>query len=199
MTALSITTVRGPEVQPYLADLARLRIEVFREYPYLYDGDAAYEERYLTTYASSPESLFVLARDRERIIGASTGVPMAHEEASFKQPFAGAGHDPERIFYLGESVLSGAYRGRGVGVRFFEEREAFARSLGRFDAAVFCAVERPADDPRRPADYQPLDAFWRRRGYEKTGLRTAYAWKEIGEQADSPKPMVFWMKRLEAR
>ena len=32
---------------PYLEDVAHLRIAVFREFPYLYDGDPGYEARYL--------------------------------------------------------------------------------------------------------------------------------------------------------
>ena len=34
-----------------LGDVAALRIAVFRDWPYLYDGDADYEARYLDTYA----------------------------------------------------------------------------------------------------------------------------------------------------
>ena len=34
-------------------DLARLRIGVFREFPYLYDGSLDYERDYLADYAST--------------------------------------------------------------------------------------------------------------------------------------------------
>ncbi|SFR41775.1 hypothetical protein SAMN05216203_0117 [Marinobacter daqiaonensis] len=60
--SVHITALSGQEVLPYLDDLARLRIEVFRAFPYLYDGDMGYERRYLATYADSPESFFVLAQ-----------------------------------------------------------------------------------------------------------------------------------------
>jgi GNAT superfamily N-acetyltransferase len=199
--ALQVFTVTGAGIAPYLADVARLRIEVFREYPYLYDGDLEYEARYLATYGASPESLFVLVRagndDRGRIVGASTAVPMAHEEAAFRQPFADRGLDPEKIFYFGESVIARSHRGRGLGGRFFDEREAYARRLGRFTHLVFAAVERAPGDPRRPADYQPLDAFWQRRGFGKLpDLGTTYSWKELGEPGASPKAMAFWIKEL---
>ena len=202
--ALQVFTVTGAGIAPYLADVARLRIEVFREYPYLYDGDLEYEARYLATYSASPESLFVLVRDRNgrddrvgHIIGASTAVPMAHEEVAFRQPFADRGLDPEKIFYFGESVIARSHRGRGLGGRFFDEREAYARRLGRFTHLVFSAVERAPDDPRRPADYRPLDAFWQRRGFRKLpDLATTYTWKELGEASASPKAMAFWIKEL---
>ena len=37
--------------------LAAQRIRVFREFPYLYDGDVGYEREYLATYVHSPRSL----------------------------------------------------------------------------------------------------------------------------------------------
>lgn len=197
MDTLEVFTVTGPGIAPHVADLARLRIEVFRDYPYLYDGDLDYEARYLQTYSASPESLFVLVRDEGRIVGASTAVPMAHEEAAFQRPFTERGLDPASVFYYGESVLSQSHRGRGLGGRFFDERERYARSLGRFTHAVFCAVERAGDDPRRPPGYRSLDDFWRRRGFRKIpDLTTTYAWKELGEDAPSPKVMTFWVKEL---
>ena len=42
----------GNAVGEVLDDLARLRIAVFRDWPYLYDGDVAYERDYLTAYQS---------------------------------------------------------------------------------------------------------------------------------------------------
>lgn len=187
----------GAEIQPYLNNLAQLRIDIFRDYPYLYAGDLEYEMRYLQTYSQSPESLFVMAFDEETVIGASTGVPMMYEEAAFKRPFIKQGYDPDAIFYFGESVLRKPYRGQGIGVRFFEAREAYAQQLGRFDYTAFCAVERPPDHPRRSADYVPLDEFWMKRGYRKQpNLATTYRWQDLDEPTESPKPMVFWLKKL---
>lgn len=192
---MHIEIVHGKAVMPYIADLARLRTEVFRAFPYLYEGSEDYEVSYLATYAQSPESLFVLALDDQRIVGASTGVPMLDASDVFKAPFIGAGIDPAKVFYFGESVLLSTYRGRGLGVRFFDEREVYARRLGRFDWCAFCAVERPRGHPLRPADYLPLDDFWGKRGYQhRADLRTMLAWQDIGEEGESEKPMSFWLK-----
>ena len=192
---MQIKIVHGKAVMPHIADLARLRTDVFRAFPYLYEGSEDYEASYLATYAQSPESLFVLALDGERIVGASTGVPMPDASEVFRTPFVDAGIDPAKVFYFGESVLLPAYRGRGLGVRFFEEREAYARRLDRFDWCAFCAVERPKDHPLRPAGYVPLDDFWGRRGYvHRADLRTMLAWQDIDEAGESEKLMSFWLK-----
>lgn len=196
--SVRVTRFAGPDVQAWLPELARLRILVFREYPYLYDGDLAYEERYLATYTASPRSAVVVAFDGDRVVGAATGLPLADETAEIQRPFVEHGHEVGEIFYFGESVLQREYRGQGLGVRFFEEREAHARELG-LPVTCFCGVVRPDDHPARPAGYVPLDAFWRRRGYEpRPELRAALSWRELGEAEESAKPMAFWWKRLGA-
>ena len=46
--AVFIQSLTGDDIRTVLPDLARLRMEVFREWPYLYDGSLAYEEDYLS-------------------------------------------------------------------------------------------------------------------------------------------------------
>lgn len=196
MTDMSISLLQGADIEPHLEALAELRICVFRDFPYLYDGDHAYEARYLARYAACPDSLFVLAFAADRLAGAATAMPLSAEYEEFRAPFERAGHDPRRVFYYGESVLLPTYRGRGIGKAFMTERERHARKAG-FDSVAFCAVERPANHPARPTNYQPLHGFWQSRGYRRQpDLATRFAWKDIGESHESEKPMQFWLKSL---
>ena len=128
-----VKCVFGEEAASHAADLARLRIAVFREYPYLYDGDMAYEKYYIQQYVQSPGSVIVLAMDGDTIVGASTALPLADETQAFKQPFIEQGIAPAKVFYFGESVLLPAYRGQGIGHRFFDQREAHAWPAQRSD------------------------------------------------------------------
>ena len=84
---ITILRFTGAEVERHIPDVARLRIEVFCEFPYLYDGDMQYEAGYLRTYSASKDSVVVLAFDGERIVGASTAVPLRHETDEAKRPF----------------------------------------------------------------------------------------------------------------
>jgi GNAT superfamily N-acetyltransferase len=195
--ALRILRLTGGQLQEKLADLARLRIQVFREWPYLYEGDPAYERRYLDTYAKTEGAVIVAALDGERVVGAATALPMAGEPENVKAPFLKLGYDIGRLFYFGESVLLPAYRRRGIGVAFFKEREAHARSLGRFRHAVFCAVVRADADPRRPQNAVPLDSFWKKRGYQQLkGATCVFTWREAGLPEETAKTMQFWIKDL---
>lgn len=197
MAKISIKTVTGPDLNPFITDLAHLRIEVFREFPYLYDGSLGYEESYLNIYLQSDRSITVLVFDDDNLVGASTGLPMNHEEENFKRPFLEQRHDLSTVFYCGESILKKEYRGRGIYHRFFEERESHAKYLGGFNMICFCAVKRPDDHPLRPDDYRPLDPVWHNFGYEKhPELTTTYRWKDIDEKSESDKTMVFWLKEI---
>lgn len=195
---LDVRVFAGPDASPYFDDLARLRIDVFRTFPYLYDGDSDYEHRYLAAYAQASESLFVLVFDGACVVGASTGIPLAQETEAVREPWAAAGIDPAGVFYFGESVLLPDYRGRGLGHRFFDEREAYARRLARFAHTSFCAVEREIDHPQRPKDYRSLHAFWQTRGYRRhTGLKCTMAWKEIGAEGEVDHRLTFWSRPLD--
>ncbi|WP_022729208.1 GNAT family N-acetyltransferase [Fodinicurvata sediminis] len=194
---IRLDVLTGDDLERHLWDLAQLRIEVFREYPYLYIGSMEYEARYLRAYQEAEESVIIGAFDGERLIGAATGLPLLEEPPTMTEPFRAKGLEPEQFFYFGESVLQESYRGLGIGVRFFHEREAYARSLNRFAYCCFCAVERPADDPRRPADYRSLDGFWNNRGYRKVeDMTVSLSWQDADEAAESLKPMSVWMKAL---
>jgi GNAT superfamily N-acetyltransferase len=185
----------GAALIPYIPELARLRIEVFRDFPYLYDGTLDYEQKYLQTYIDNPASVIVLALDDDKVVGASTALPMRDETEELQKPFLAHGYHLDDVFYCSESVLNKNYRGLGIGVRFFEEREAHAADLGGFKHITFCCVERPVDHPRRPANYVPLDAFWNRRGYFKhPELQTSYVWKDLDDSEETAKPMTFWLK-----
>ena len=61
---LSLECLSGAALRPHLDEVAALRISVFRDWPYLYDGDVAYEREYLDAYARSANSMVVLARGR---------------------------------------------------------------------------------------------------------------------------------------
>ncbi|MHB2264210.1 GNAT family N-acetyltransferase [Aliihoeflea sp. PC F10.4] len=193
---IDVRRMRREEIEARFDDLAALRIEVFRSFPYLYEGDVAYERNYLATYVTAAGAVVIGAFDGEFLVGAATATPLAQHREEFAAPFAERGLDVDDFFYFGESILQANYRGQGIGVRFFAERERAAREAG-FGKCVFSAVVRPADHPMRPVDYAPLDAFWKNRGYERIdGLVTHFSWRDVGETTETDKPMEYWMKAL---
>lgn len=194
---IRVAALTGRDLADGIPSAARLRMAVFRSWPYLYDGTMDYERNYLSKFARAKGAVIVAAFEGETIVGCATAAPLAEVEAEFAGPFLARGMNIARVFYCGESVLLPEYRGRGLGNAFFEHREAQARALGGFTHSTFCAVVRPPDHPLRPKDYTPLDAFWTKRGYRPVaGMTTQFTWKDVDQSAETAKEMQFWMKNL---
>ena len=194
---LDVRSLTGDDIKEVLPDLARLRMIVFRDWPYLYDGTLEYEEEYLAKFAKAKGAVCVIARDGDLIIGASTGAPMVEHADEFGEPFKAAGYDLSKIFYCGESVLLTSHRGHGLGHAFFDHREAQARKLGGFTHSTFCRVVRPDNHSLKPKDYRALDGFWSKRHYAPVpGLVATYKWLDIDQNDETSHDMQFWMKQL---
>jgi len=193
---IEVRALRGAALEAALDHVAVLRIAVFRDWPYLYDGTLDYERAYLATYRDNPGALLVGAFDGDRLVGASTSTLMEDHAAEFAAPFAARGMVLETILYGAESVLLPEFRGIGLGHKFIDLREDHARAMGRSHVA-FCSVQRPADHPAKPANARTNDAFWRGRGYEPLpGVVAEFAWKDLGDAAETVKPLQFWMRQL---
>jgi GNAT superfamily N-acetyltransferase len=123
VTEIVFRTLAGDDLQAALDDLARLRITVFHEWPNLYQGDLAYERNYLSRFAASRGAVIIGAYDGDRRVGAATAAPLADHFDDFAEPFEKRGLKADDFFYFCESVLLPEYRGRGIGVRFFKERD----------------------------------------------------------------------------
>lgn len=193
---ITVRRLTGAALDAALDDVAGLRIDVFRAWPYLYDGSLDYERRYLENYADNDAAVLVGAFDGKKLVGAATGTPLEDHADDFAAPFANTNYALADVFYCAESVLLPAYRGQGIGHQFFDHREAHARALGRVHSS-FCGVVRPDNHPLRPVDYSPLDPFWRKRGYAPlNGVMAEFSWRDVGDDTETQKPLQFWLRRL---
>jgi GNAT superfamily N-acetyltransferase len=135
--------------------------------------------------------------DGTKLVGVTTCIPLADETPDVKDPFVKANEPIDHIFYFGESILLSPYRGLGLGHRFFDEREAHARSFGTYQTTCFCAVERPKNHPMQPIGYQPLNIFWQKRGYVlQSHLQSQFEWQDIGEDSLTYKTMNYWSSEI---
>ena len=184
-------------LEEHIGDIARLRVSVFRDWPYIYEGTDASEREYLAGFMSSKRAVCVSAFDGDQMVGASTGLPIDDEPDEIRAPFAKNSIDTSAIFYAAESVLLPAYRGQGIYRSFMSEREAFAKNLGGFQSIVFCGVIRPDDHPLKPRHAEPLDNVWRHFGYAPChGLECTMSWLDRGDTEETVKSLRFWEKSL---
>lgn len=111
---LEIRVFSGLEAQQYFDDIANMRITLFKEFPYLYQGSIAYEEEYLETYFKSPNATILLVFDNNKVVGFSNSIPLAEESDAMKAPFIAKGLDLNNYLYIGEVMLYSEYRGQGI-------------------------------------------------------------------------------------
>lgn len=191
-----VRALQGADLEAVLDDVAALRIAIFRDWPFLYDGTLAYERQYLATYRDNPGSLLIGAFHDGRLIGASTSTLMEDHAPEFGAPFTALALPLTSILYGAESVLLPPYRGVGLGHRFIDLREAHARALGRSHVA-FASVKRPDQHPLKPANARTNDAFWRGRGYAPLpDVEARFSWRDVGEDHETEKALQFWMRAL---
>lgn len=192
---VSYKTFIGSEILSIIDDVANFRINVFREFPYLYEGTLEGERSYLTHYAQNPGSFIALAYEDDTPVGATTCTPFEEAESYWQEAFLSHNLDPRLFCYFGESILLKEFRGRGIGKSFFDLREAHARFLGKTQAC-FCAVDRLDTHPLRPQDYRPLDTFWQSRGYTKhPDIKATVSWHQIDNTPDqeTENTLSFWI------
>ena len=182
----------GSEIENYMDQLGKFRMDVFREYPYLYEGSIQYERTYLSRYSRNAESLLLILQDALGIVGACTGIPLKGEDREFQNAFAGENND--EIYYIGEVMLRADSRGKKLG------SSLMATALGlidsrRFQKVCLCTVDRGLDHPQRPLSYLPPDYLWKKHGFEKSNNLMAYFdWKDVGEEVETRKPMNIWLR-----
>lgn len=194
---LSISLLSGAPVLGILEDLAALRLTIFREFPYLYDGLLADELKYLEHYATTPDALVATVSDAGRVVGAATGIPLAAEGPELVDPVSGAGHRVDEIYYVGELLFYQEYRSRGLGLTLLQRVEDEVRSLRKYRYLACATVQRPADHPDRPAQYLPIERFLGKTGFTTMGdLVTGFTWRDI-DGTECYHPMKYWIKNID--
>lgn len=195
MSNIEISLLSDTQIEHHLDDIARLRINIFKEYPYLYEGNLEYEAQYLKKFIQTPESLIVVLKDNGHIVGAITGLPLQYEDAEIIQPWSAHNHPIDKVYYFSELLIYPEYRGKGLGQKIFDLAEKTVADLHKYDTFALITVIRPDSHPSKPSNYRGLEAFWSNNGYVKDPeLICHISWKEIGEEQESDKPLIFWIK-----
>lgn len=191
---ITFKAYRGKEIAEIVDPLGQLRISVFREYPYLYDGNMADEQKYLGRYLNIKDSFVLMVFENGQVIGATTATPLIEELEDLRIPYENAGINVAETFYFGEAMLMPAYRGIGIYKTFMDERTQAAIAYGA-TMCTFMAVKRPDYHPLKPQDYQGLKAIWNHYGFvEHPEIQPQFSWKDIDQQEETKKPCTAWLK-----
>ncbi len=193
-STLRVETLNAASARDHFETLARMRIDEFRGYPYLYEGNIAYEKAYFESYFASEGFRALAVFDGARICGMATYIPLANEAAYMTEPFARAGLDVKKYLYLGEGILEKGCRGKGLFRVFIGYAETLRGEFG-LEKVVFMAIREGESDVMRPADYRPKAVLFEKFGFEKIpGLQAEMTYKSSVSHKDEPHTMEFWQK-----
>lgn len=188
--------VTGQQFQQHINTIAALRILIFKEYPYLYDGDIQTEMDYLKSYSKSKNSVLIIVKDKQKVIGAVIGIPLAEADEIILPPFA-QNQSIHSIFYLGEILLLKEYRGKGIGYQMYRMFEDLVRQKKQYHKIAIAEVIRDQHDPRKPKNYISVHKLLERLGYVKHPEMVILAsYKEVDSTGKIPHSLVYSFKDL---
>ncbi|MBQ4850168.1 GNAT family N-acetyltransferase [Pseudoalteromonas sp. MMG012] len=197
MTQHTFDILTGDEITNAIDEIARLRIDIFAEYPYLYGGCVSYEVEYLRKFANTKQSFMVVMKDQGKIVGGLTGLPLAHEQPAVRRPFVNSMYPLASTFYFSEVLMYPRYRGNGYATTMFKLAEQFVSQLCSYNYIALATVIREANHLKRPHSYQPLDGMWQHFGYKPLANHICIMdWREHGDEQETAKPLMFWIKSM---
>lgn len=197
MQSMTIQLVKGKELLANIAELAKLRLKIFREYPYLYEGDSASEESYLSLFASSSDAFFIVAKGESQLVGAISGIPLDFAQKEIRDAFCQSTIESGGYYALCDILVLKEHRNRKIGSILYKEFENQLLKMKRYTKLVLWQIVRAQDDPRRPNDYFSLDDFWRKKGFIKHPELVCYIpWKEVSDEKAISHRFEFWVKEM---
>lgn len=195
---MKIVVIEGQDLSPFLEKIAALRVSVFHEYPYLYEGTIEFEiNKVLPMYLRSVNSIFVIALKEDQVVGAATGIPLTDMEAMYQQPFKENNISMKGIFCLGDLMVVKKMRGKGIGSKMYKIFEEHVRKKNVYKKIALYEIQRDKKDPKQQKNYHSLDNFWKSYGFVKhPEIHFQIPWKEVGDDKEKVHHLIFWLKDL---
>lgn len=164
------------EVFPFVA---HCRINVFREYPYLYEGNFGEEMNDLEHCAQFMHNAVAIAYYKSIPVGFLYGMPFVEFAPHFESPVIDLFKDnnliPETCYYFADIIILPEHRGNNLSKKLFSALEHYAQKQGYCSASFI--TESHDIHPLKPINYKSLDPLWNSLHYKKTGLVSYGSWQ----------------------
>jgi hypothetical protein len=194
---LEVYQLNGDQARSYFEEIAKLRLSMFLEYPYLYRGTLAYEKEYLEHYFVSKKSVIYLALHHERVVGFSNIIPLEEALLEIQFAFLDQGIDISKHMYLGEAILAPEYRHtKGLVSALSTISEVHAKEHG-YEIVTFMSVDRPEDHPYKPEGYHSHDELFKYFGYHQNDqVKIRLSWTQIDTGIETDNTLSVWEKKI---
>lgn len=185
---IQIETYKGKEIGQKIEPTIQFINQIYRDPPFLYNGNDAEYRAYLMEYAHNDESYLNLIMNNDKIVGVALGIPLSHSRELYKQPFK----DVKGIYYIGEFGLNPSYRNKGYEDQLIKKLESEAKAKGYRTLAIWELEKTPsANSPLLPF------AFWEKQGFKRhPEFSFNINWTNLGDTKESNHEATYWLKPL---
>jgi GNAT superfamily N-acetyltransferase len=197
----SIKLLTQEEILPLLPFVAQTRVNIFKTYPYLYDGNITEEMDNLQKYAQHDNSALAIAYYNDIPVGFLCGSDLVHYSIHFENSvadlFENAGLDAKNYYYCADIIILPEHRGNRLAPKLFDAFEEYAQQKG-YNACCFI-TEHHENHPLKPCDHKSLVPLWSSLDYQKSTLITYASWQTYQEDGSTQleqHPLIFWLKTL---
>ena len=168
--------VTGKAINDCFEAIATLRLMVFSEYPYCYQGSFEDEQKHFGQYTCHEDRSLAVLFEKNQIIGLSTRIP-----AASALPLLGRavpelerrGVNIEQHYYVIESMIKQAFRGKKRGQLLYQEHEVFIRRRGY---QTNCLLTLATESTITSVEKKPFTSLWHWLGFKKTAIQTSFTW-----------------------
>lgn len=198
---LNIEVHVGKHFLSYVDFLSQLRIDTFKEYPYLYEGNLEIESKHIRDFISDEKSMVVVAKVSNEIAGICTGTPLSNNSeiiSKLKKASQKKALELDGYYYCAELIVLPKFRGIGLTRKLLEIQDKKIAEWG-FKSTCLLTIVRDTHHPLKPIEYKPTDEIWEKMGFHKTDLMISQDWPTI--QADrsvknAENILQFWEKDI---
>jgi hypothetical protein len=195
---ITLKAFTGPEAFYYWQELVPLVVEVYKEYPYLYDCKMEadwmlyFKQR---TFLHSSLSNVLIIFDNEKVIGFSYSIPLNEEVEIIQHDFLKNNAITRNYLYIGDTLISPYYQGKGLIKKIIASHEEHAQKIV-CSSLVLVAIDRPENYCSKPSDYRSLDSLWDYLGFQKNGMKVYESWLQVDTKKVEDNVQSIWIKKL---
>lgn len=201
-SSYTMQLLEGRAMAPVAGFIAQQRIEQFREYPYLYEGNLEEGLDIFEQLMNVPYSVAVVLYCNDEPVGYAAGMPLnfylEYDLMESKEILAQRGVDSADYYYIADVIILPNHRGQSLVTHLFNELEMYAWDNGFEYMSLVC--ESYKRHPLKPVGYKELDGLWQVLGYEYAGFDIQGNWntlQPIGAPVFQDHPLPYWVKKLQ--
>jgi|GEM_PF-2329283 len=159
MSRFSISLLVENAITEYIDTIGNLRTDILKDFSYLYQFNNSLEDVYLQKYTIAKDSIAVILKDQDSVVGVLIGLPLRYENDTLKTPWIAHNFDTNKVYYFSEILLEEKYRTNTFIQELYATAQDWICSFQKYDYFTFVEPNKSVQE------LQPDNKFWIDNGY----------------------------------